>query len=233
MISNKLDLSEPEIICNIEAFPKSLKRESRDTSFDYCYNYFRQFAEQKANQLFEKENLETACLQLGFYLASWGMMRNSGLRDLSFPGLEPVIRTIAHAPEEIWSIDLNSYTAEKIEVVCNVGKLIEESFPFETQVPSSTLVTKTMLGVFGCVPAFDMYFGYGSGLHKLGETSLKKIKKFYDTNGKIIDKYHRNRNTIDSKSGDKTENLYSRAKIVDMIFFEEGNKVLRERKNKR
>lgn len=43
---------------------------SRSRSWDYCYNYFQDNAE-------PTQDLERSCLQLGYYLASWGMLRGS------------------------------------------------------------------------------------------------------------------------------------------------------------
>ena len=46
----------------------------RYASFDYCFNYFQSFRTYPA-ELTSPGNLELSCLQLGFYLASWGMLR--------------------------------------------------------------------------------------------------------------------------------------------------------------
>lgn len=54
------------------------KPNERLASFDYCYNYFYLFYKKgKISELASKENLQTSCLQLGFYLASFGTMRGS------------------------------------------------------------------------------------------------------------------------------------------------------------
>lgn len=191
-------------------------------SFDYCYNYFQQFKALKAQKRCEEEVVETACLQLGFYLASWGMMRNSELQDLSFRGLRPVIKEIAIADEKMWTIDVDNYSPDQIKLVCDVGESIGKKFPFKNQKASQNLITKTMLGVYGCVPAFDTYFVRGSKLGHFGLESLQQIQEFYLENKVVIDDSCRN--TLDSKSGKETEILYSKAKIVDMIFFVEGMK---------
>lgn len=50
----------------------------RYSSFDYCYNYFYSFYKvNKISELANEKNLQNSCLQLGFYLASWGMFRPS------------------------------------------------------------------------------------------------------------------------------------------------------------
>lgn len=51
---------------------------ARYTSFDYCFNYFQSHREQgKLPELLRGEALQLSCLHLGFYLASWGMLRGS------------------------------------------------------------------------------------------------------------------------------------------------------------
>ena len=40
---------------------------------------------------------------------------------------------------------------------------------------SDTLVTKTMLGVFGCVPAFDSYFRRGIGTSGFRPSGMRKV----------------------------------------------------------
>ena len=70
---------------NIESFidgerkSKGRKPTERYASFDYCFNYFQSYKE-AGNQsaLIDLANIQTSCLQLAFYLASWGMFRGPG-----------------------------------------------------------------------------------------------------------------------------------------------------------
>ena len=54
----------------IDVFKAQSEPIDRNTSFDYCYNYFKTTEDLTAD-------LEKSCLVLGFYLASWGMLRGS------------------------------------------------------------------------------------------------------------------------------------------------------------
>jgi len=50
----------------------------RYASFDYCFNYFQTFREEdKIEELADLSHIQLSSLQLGFYLASWGMLRGS------------------------------------------------------------------------------------------------------------------------------------------------------------
>jgi hypothetical protein len=51
---------------------------------------------------------------------------------------------------------------------------------------------------------------------------LKKIKKFYDNHKELIDSVKIY--TLDYHTAKETERLYSKAKIIDMIGFIEGQK---------
>ena len=68
-------------------------------SFDYCFNYFQDFRDVgRLDDLTAPAHLQTSCLQLGFYLASWGMFRGKAeLLTYSAKRLAPVVDTIAAA----------------------------------------------------------------------------------------------------------------------------------------
>src|SRR5579885_2777245 len=82
---------------NLKLFCIDRSPGGRYASFDYCFNYFQGVRERgEAEQLLDEANLQMSCLQLGYYLASWGMMRGSGqLLQRSLRGLVPVVEVIA------------------------------------------------------------------------------------------------------------------------------------------
>ena len=85
---------------------------------------------------------------------------------------------------------------------------------------SPVLVTKTMLGVFGCIPAFDRFFRLGFGGAALDSATLTMISDFYTANKSAL---HAARvPTLDFATGTDTGRCYTQAKIIDMIFFQEG-----------
>ena len=91
----------------------------RASSFDYCFNYFQSFKDHAAtNEIATPENLERSCLHLGYYLASWGMLRGStALHTKSYPFFEPVVEAIAAEPFGSWSIDADSYGDANIAAI--------------------------------------------------------------------------------------------------------------------
>ena len=122
------------------------------------------------------------------------------------------------APAEVWGLDLDGYDAQGIDLVLDIAADVRRALrPVEA---SNTLVTKVMLGVFGCVPAFDTYFRKGFGVSTFSKGSLRLVGEFYRENAPIIDELCQP--TLDFTTGQPTERLYTRAKVVDMVFFIEG-----------
>ena len=92
---------------------------------------------------------------------------------------------------------------------------------------TDTLVTKVMLGVFGCVPAFDQNVTRGLRMAGLGNGSLNhatlaKIGNFYRQHLGTIEKHRVP--TLDFDSEGPTYYRYTRAKVIDMAFFVEGGR---------
>jgi hypothetical protein len=193
----------------------------RYASFDYCYNYFREFRERdRVYELADPDHIQLSCLQLAFYLASWGMLRGSSfLLEKSLKFYEPLIRNIAEFDQRIWDIDVDVYMEKHVEVLLSCREMVVNSLGVENK-PSDTLVTKIMLGVFGNVPAFDDFFRKGFATHTFGKKSLSMIARFYESNKPLIDGARIY--TFDFKTGEPTHRLYPKAKIIDMIGFMEG-----------
>lgn len=195
----------------------------RYASFDYCFNYFQTFRESGTlAKVADDSNMQESCLQLGFYLASWGMLRGSSqLLKKSVKVYEPVIRAIASADDSVWDIDAHEYTPSNIKKIIGFEGTLQQALPAsKSSPPSPTLVTKIMLGVFGNVPAFGTFFKDGFGVSTFGPKSLSKVGQFYWDNESIVEKYRIN--TLDFLSGSPTKRRYSRAKVIDMVFFIEG-----------
>jgi hypothetical protein len=219
-------LKKEDIQINIEKYYSKTDNQSRWASFDYCYNYFYK----NKGQVLVNE-LEKSCLVLGFYLASWGMFRgNSNLSQNSVALYKPLISYISKLDNSYWEIDVDSYNEKNIKKIIEVYDEIKKLIiPENTHL---TVVTKILLGVFGMVPAFDenfcrcfreIYKGKkGGGFRSLNKNSLQLIKDFYESNRCEIDSYYNNLFTTDFISGQKTNIVYSRAKIIDMYGFELG-----------
>ena len=200
---------------------------ARYASFDYCFNYFQEFKNKK--ELTSKENMQNSCLHLAFYLASWGMLRGSSfLLQKSINFYKPLIEYISEKDDDFWKIDVPNYMENNnidtlIKCADDIKNILSEDGNNDA---SDILVTKIMLGVFGCVPAFDTYFKNGSRLGSFNKRTLTEISEFYrkDGHSNIISNEANKIKTFEYNSGKTGSRSYTNAKVIDMIFFMEGYK---------
>jgi len=218
------------------ANPDGRDPEERNASFDYCFNYFQLFRKSgDICALAHPDNLQVSCLQLGFYLASWGMLRGStGLLQKSVKYLIPVVKVIATTDAPLWEIDADCYDEPNIQRLVDLAAKIRGALP-DISV-TETLKTKIMLGVFGSVPAFDETVSEGCKAEGMvgtfGKRALRKIAAFYRRNAAVIndDKY---RVPTFDFSGGHTEWRYTRAKVIDMALSIEGEKRLERKRQEK
>ncbi|MBF0473494.1 MAG: hypothetical protein HQK91_14815 [Nitrospirae bacterium] len=197
------------------------KPDERDASFDYCYNHFYSFYKKnKLSELADEKNLQTSCLQVGFYLASWGMMRGSSfLLGKSVRNYKNLLTAISTMNPKLWEIDVDNYEEENISLLINCKQQIISALGKENK-PSDTLITKIMLGVFANVPAFDQYFRKSFKVHSFNKESLLKIKNFYEENKDVFNSFKIN--TFDFLTAEETNIVYTKAKLIDMFGFMDG-----------
>lgn len=206
----------------IEDVKKENVADGSGRSFDYCYNYFRT---NDGDRL--KLDMEKSCMVIGFYLASWGMLRGSSfLRKKSAIYFEPLITYISALDKEYWQFDVDKYDAITINKIYDLYQGIKNKI-VEGNAQHLTLVTKVMLGVFGIVPAFDTnfkaFFKYLSdgqyGSSSFNKKTLEFIQQFYLDNQIEIDTLSASTQTIDFKNGNPTGLYYTKARIIDMYGF--------------
>ena len=245
-------MTDNEIKTLVAQFEDQRDARHRYASFDYCFNYFRAFKETgRLKELVEVQNIEKSCLQLGFYLASWGMFRMSGKlgQKVNARHFCELIREIStwengHRFSRVWDIDAQDYAdkeTQKLLIECfeKIGPLIVLS----EQKARRTLVTKVMLGIFGCVPAFDDLFTQtfkrlygkekGCAFTQFNDDALLTLDKFYGSHRATIDELAAAKKTLDFETGKATQRCYKKAKIIDMIGFQEGKNKSDEEKAKK
>jgi len=195
--------------------------EHRYSSFDYCYNYFR-----TNNSQIILSDIEKSCSILGFYLASWGMMRGSSfLLQKSYKYFEGLIQYIAASERTNWEVQPSEYV-EKFDLIKKIYDEISDKV-IENNNRGIVLITKIMLGVFGIVPAFDDYFckcfkkidPNRSRFTSFNKDSLEVIQNFYRKNQIEIDGLTNQIFTKDFINPIQNRFNYPKAKIIDMYGF--------------
>ena len=215
----------PSYLDYIKAFTDGLSdRYHRYASFDYCYSYFITH-NGTASSL---ENLSTSCFILWSYLASWGMLRGSSLLLQKNPHyLESLIIAIdSHHELFDEQYDFNHWNRIEVrEKILNcyndIDKLLHEVNP------TCTLITKIMLGVYGCVPALDTYFKMTFGIHtpNFNDKVMLNIFNFVDNNGVLINTMEWNYKPLvrHYNTNKLIKDLhYTTCKMVDMYGFVRG-----------
>ena len=115
------------------------------------------------------------------------MLRGSS-KYKSLKHFAPVIEVIASTPATIWEIDTHGYSEEVIATILDLARSIRAAFPHRA---SDILVSKIMLGVFGCIPAFDTYFMKGFRVSSLNAKALSQVGSFYLRNAELIEQHTR------------------------------------------
>lgn len=198
----------------------------RMSSFDYCYNYFYN----NKNNLVG-DNMERSCMELWSFLASWGMLRSRGnmyqRSPASLAGIIDYINEKKHY--NLWNIDIPNYSTETVECLIEIYNGLFFKIKAINVTPTLTLVTKIMMGVWGCIPAFDRYFRKWLmkdinpyyNYNKLSKEMLNGISSFYNykDHAESFGRIHINTINI---GGKKTNNTYTQAKLVDMFGYTKG-----------
>lgn len=199
----------------------------RYKSWEHCFGFFSQ----NHSKMDDFPILNSACLNLGFYLASWGMMRGGAFllqKDYLIHKyfIESVVKggryTRYYASLDDGPIATGYYSDVDALIhdterayIDNISVVNDE----ETTVNvSDTLASKILLGVFGCVPAYDRYFKEGLRFHgirpSLDRCSLEELRLFYNDNLTEFDRCR--------KAFQDDVTYYTPMKLVDMYFWQLG-----------
>lgn len=189
----------------------------RYLSWEHCHNMF---SNSKGHSLTASQ-ADYLSLHLAWYLASWGMLRNSFLMQYDYQIHIPVVELIMQ-PEwhDLWDLSAEHMSQERYaQKVQQLYTRIHEVYKLTTgSEPTDTLITKIMLGTLGCSPAYDQYFKYAvSATNKAARTfgykSIMQLGKEYIAHYKEYEELR----TLCSQNVS-----YPVAKVLDMCFFEYG-----------
>ncbi|MCH5283832.1 MAG: hypothetical protein J1E59_09310 [Treponema sp.] len=197
------------------------KPNARALSWEHCISQFAAaFANPKKSASDEK-TVDLLSLHLGFYLASWGMERNSKLMDFDYKIHAPFVRVLL-GYSDLFRKDLADFRDPKaMERFTEMHKAVEKHCSQFSEAKSynasDILVSKIILGTLGIAPAYDRNVKktvkkYGISSGTFSPTAFKELAHYFTEN--CADITERMTNEMQ-----KLCPHYTRAKVIDGILW--------------
>ena len=217
---NKLIKGGKDIYDDMTATPYSI-----DYSWEHCHGAFLKIKNKYNDPQTDMttDDMDFLCLSLGWYLASWGMLRNSFLNEYSHEIHKDAIQLIYdHRWDSLWDIDYAALTRVQAKCIQTLATELEDTykrihhFERDDYQLTDTLKTKILLGTIACVPAYDRFFVCALR-HSLDKTNLcaKSLLELSEV-------YITYRNEFASMQAHCNHGNYPSAKLLDMCFFKYG-----------
>lgn len=139
----------------------------RGKSWEHCYAFFRNYKKFQSN----KELLDRAALHLGFFLASWGMLRGSSfLLQKDYKFYISIVKTLVNSKyDKLWDFDFSKESRNRNVVrLFKLKKELNEKIKENNRADGDNkdhqtdlIITKIIMATMGCVPSYDRYFKDG------------------------------------------------------------------------
>jgi hypothetical protein len=190
----------------------------RYRSWEHCFQYFHRSTPQAIAM-----DRDHAALQLGFYLASWGMYRGSSflLQHAYTAHLSAIDQVVAPRFSILWDQEFGARDEDLnlVPIIDSAIQGVRGSYePFGNA--TDTLVTKVILGTFGCLPACDRYFidGFKTAGFSYSRLSSKFIERILQFSRANLLELREEQTRIERVGGIR----YPLMKLVDMYFWQIG-----------
>jgi len=193
------------------------KEHHRYRSWEHCYRFFRSITPPGISAA-----RDNAALQLGFYLARWGMYRGSSflLNHTYTIHLRAIDCLSAPELRPLWERDFGSQEndCDFIPTLLDAVSAIRDAY--EPFLPTDTLITKVLLGTLGCLPACDKYFlvGFRSEGFSYSDLNRPFIERLLDFCRSNMAALRNEQERIATADGIR----YPLMKLVDMYFWQIG-----------
>jgi hypothetical protein len=189
----------------------------RYRSWEHCFRFFRA----SRNEI--RSDLDVAALQLGFYLASWGMYRGSSFllqRDYTVHK-RTIEALISERFAALWEVEIgaNPTDDQYADLILQAATAVRSSYePFGKA--SDTLVTKVLLGTLACIPACDRFFidGFKRTGHQYSYVNAPFVRRMIGFCTQFAAELRQQQSRIASLSGAD----YPLMKLADMYFWQIG-----------
>lgn len=198
----------------------------RGMSWEHCYLYF-----QNHKNINSSESLDHASLHLGFFMASWGMLRGSSfLLQKDYRFYTPIVeRLIDSKYDRLWQVDfLTSFEEKDIDLLFRLKVDLENVIIKNNNIDGDgnehrlhLIITKIIMATMGCIPAYDRY--YKEGFKKFYKINVDFNKKSFIRMIDIINKDDLLREGLEQRCLLKDSKCeYPKMKIIDLHFWLAG-----------
>lgn len=220
-------LTQERVQSALQTFFKSINDDehARYKSWEHCYLAFRN----NQNKM-DESTTDMLCLHLAFYLASWGMYRGSSF--LLQKDYKVHRKAVLEMQNKEYNIlrdadfdTLNSDTArlKSTELHGKLKEIYEEIKKTCSNVNdvSETLLTKILMGVFGCCPAYDRFVKNTIKHYGLGKETFSEPAKMLDD---LTSFYKQYQNVLinEQHKTQTAELTYPIMKLIDCVLWQIG-----------
>lgn len=213
------------VVSDYMGTPAGVCQSERPQSWDFCYEHFSDVDRVLSDR-------QASCMHLGYYLASWGMLRGSTylFRSTNARHYLKVIDVMCDYDADLRGITPEHYGERETQ------KLLVSAYQDlgEALLPNGgtrrTLVTKILMGIWGVFPSVDTYFtrtfrkieqaaGRRGGFWRFSEKTVEFVGEFYGVHKQEIDRLANAYQTVDFETGESTGRNLPAAKIIDIYGF--------------
>jgi hypothetical protein len=207
----------------------SVDENHRYKSWEHCYSYFKDVVAQENTDVVDQKIIDTSCLHLSLYLASWGMYRGSSFLLWKDYRIHTEVVSELLKNRHLQELNFSTIKDADLDEIIDLTNWIKNWYKKNIKTvngeekavnATDTLVTKIMLGTLACTPAYDRYFI--DGMRNSGINYSKFSKKNFKV---VVDYYKQNEAEFikAQKSIKKKSDIdYPAMKLVDMHFWEIG-----------
>lgn len=221
-------------------FIKDYKEDAPNTRFkswEWCHEAFLLNKDYYQNASKEEQDkiIDYLALHLGFYLASWGMYRGSSfLLQRDYKTHKKVVKIILNPQYNLlWNYEPSNDNKQKasnllfgVNGKSGIFKEIINAYNNNGEnnaIPSDTLITKILMGTYGCIPSFDRFLKDGIDAYNVSIDRLRDFIKLPNKANKetflaLVNLVLNEPNEFKVDS----QFYYPKMKCLDMFFWEIG-----------
>ncbi len=209
---------------------RSLPQNS-NLSWENCYKFFYE----NRNNIVNDDMLEKAALHLAFYLASWGMYRgDTFLRQYDHSVYKGLIIVLLKGYSNFFDkdfVDWKDLERAKNDIAKHFKDLKRKDKKYKNE-PTETLITKILMGIFGCVPAYDRFVKIALQEYNREHPHKRICQTFNYVSYKALKDWWKQYNCSEQHYLKGSTITYPPTKLVDVYFWSVGKNLEEERKKK-